>query len=165
MNKTIAIVGCSLAVSSFAQDKALAKKRTIKSELDVESFSKKVSKVYLNPYIKGEVGFDSNSNRATNSDKEDGPYAQALIGSDIYTKPFTALTLNTNFEIGYREAFSDNNTSGLLLSSDKGAAEFGFDYELNDKTMISLINEATITLDSLENTNENENSDGQHILG
>ncbi|EDM25491.1 hypothetical protein LNTAR_25520 [Lentisphaera araneosa HTCC2155] len=164
MKKTLlAITALSLASTAFASTKAKATKRVKKTDIEVENFSKKAGNIYYSPYIKSALGYDTNSNRATSGNKENGAFAEALIGTDFFMQPFTGLTLNTNFEIGYREAFEDNRTSGLILGSDSGMAELGLDYDLNDKTTFSLVNEASVQIDNLEDARDNQDSNSQQF--
>ena len=163
MKKTLfTIIGLSLASSALANSSPNAQKRIKLNEIEKESFNHKVGELYYTPYFKAATGYDTNSNRSYN-DKEEGAYTEASLGAKLYTQLFSGLTLDTDFEVGYRETFGSNDNSGLILGSDSGAATLGFDYDLNEKTTLSLYNRATIGIDKIADVRDNENSDSQQM--
>ncbi|MDD7983525.1 hypothetical protein PQO01_01000 [Lentisphaera marina] len=163
MTKTLfTIIGLSLATSALAQNQPNAQKRVKLNELNKESFSHKVGELYYSPYFKAKTGYDTNSNRGYQNEEE-GAYTEASLGAKIHHQLFSGLTLDTDFEIGYRETFGSNDNSGLILGSDSGNAKLGFDFDLSEKMTLSLYNNASIGVDKLADVRDNANSQSQQL--
>jgi hypothetical protein len=152
-----------LTLMANATTSPRAQKRLTLNERDLDSFNYKVGDLYYTPSVRAKVGYDSNSNSSTTSDKDNGYYAETSLGFDFFNQPFRGLTLDTNFVIGYREGFGNNNDSGLVLGSDNGNATLGFDYDLSDKVTLSLVNEASVGMDKIADARDNENSDARQF--
>jgi len=157
-------VGASLLLSLGASaGTANAQKRLRTSEMNLEEFNYKLGNIYYTPSFKAAFGYDSNSNNSTSSDKDNGYYSEAALGLDFFYEPFRGLRLDTDFYIGYREAFGNNGTSGLILGSDNGDATFGFDYDISEKTTFSIENRATVGMEKIADARTNENSDSRQF--
>ncbi|WDE98055.1 hypothetical protein PQO03_19745 [Lentisphaera profundi] len=138
-----------------------AQKRLIQQEVSLESFNYKFGDLYYTPTFYTGLGYDSNSNNSTTSDKDNGYYTETALGLDFFNQPFRGLTLDTNFIIGYREGFGNNRNSGLILGSENGNATIGFDYDLNEKTTLTFVNSASIGMDKISDARDNQNSDSR----
>lgn len=160
--KKLIIFSISIQLSFFsvsASTSPYAQKRIEFTERNVELYNYKLGNLYYTPRISAGFGYDSNSNSSTTSDKDNGYYTSTALSLDLFNQPFQGLTLDTNFTLGYREAFGNNGTSGLILGSDQGDATVGFDYDLNERTTLSFENKASVGIEKLSDAREDENSE------
>lgn len=167
MNRTLRkIITASLLASASAYATGpVAQKRLKLTDLDKEGYSHKVGDLYYTPQFRAGVGYQENSNRAVkNTNEDDGFFSEVALNLDLHKDIFNGLTLTTDFEIGYKQGFQDNEKDGFLLSAGSGAAsEIGFDHDLNEKTTLSLVNYASVGIDRIETARDNAGSDDLHL--
>ncbi|MCM8537259.1 MAG: hypothetical protein NE334_15070 [Lentisphaeraceae bacterium] len=156
------VTGLSLVPGLLAD--SVVSQRLAKGDKDLERYNLKLGELFVDSSYKMTLGYDDNSNTSSSSsNREEGFYVINGMDLGFYAPISEDFIIDTDFFIGYKNWLSGNNTDGLIVDVNSGDT-LAFDWRVNEKTTISLVDRLQIGVQEIEESSEDENSDEQRIL-
>ena len=137
-------------------------------EESYEDYNLKAGDTYLKLGYSFQFGYETNPSNATvSSNKDESAYATNYLRLGLLHDVIEGLTLQTNINIGYKEFFEGDNEDGLVVDIDTetgGDESIGVEFNLGEKTLLSLTDSIQVNVDQIEDLREEQNSNESYFL-
>lgn len=153
-----------LLISTTSYSQSVVSQRLPKGEKDLEPYNLKLDNVYLDFQYDFTVGHDNNPLSATTeTSREESAYMINSVNVGIYSPLSEDFSIDTSFELGYRNWYNDDLKDGLIFDARSGDT-LAFDWRINENITLSLVDRLTMNVESVQDQKDNEGSDEQRML-
>lgn len=156
------LASCIAAISLQAQ--SVVSERLPKGEEDLSTYNIKAGDVFIDAAYKMTLGYDDNSTASATGDaREEGAYLINGMQLGFYAPISEDFAIDTDAFIGYKTWTSGNNNDGMIVDFGSGDT-LGFDWRINERTTLSLVDRLKIGVQEIEESAEDEGSNEQYML-
>ena len=136
---------------------SLVKERKKKTTFNLIDYNYNLGDVYLDAAYRLKLGNDDNASSSQDSStRTEGFYYENALKMKVFADFSDSFKIDTDFVVGFRNWVSGNNDDYLILQSNGDT--LAFDWDLSEKTRLSLVERARVNVYEVQDTQANQGS-------